>query len=123
MLDSRAFVDVLKARGYSFFSGVPCSFLTPLINEIAAGKSGNYVGATSEGEAIAIAAGAWLAGSSAVVLSQNSGLVPNKCARRSAVSPVTARWPFRISRESWRRRGAAGQNRLRHTDICRRRSA
>ncbi len=29
-------------------------------------------------------------------LSQNSGLVPKKCARRSAVSPVIARCPFRI---------------------------
>jgi phosphonopyruvate decarboxylase len=90
MLDSRAFVDVLKARGYSFFSGVPCSFLTPLINEIAVGNAGNYVGATSEGEAIAIAAGAWLAGSAAVVLSQNSGL-------GNMVNPLTSlNHPFRI---------------------------
>ena len=61
MLDPAAFIDVLRLRGYGFFSGVPCSFLTPLINEVAAGQSGRYVGATSEGEAVAIAAGAWLA--------------------------------------------------------------
>jgi hypothetical protein len=27
---------------------------------------------------------------------QNSAVVPKKCARRSAVSPLIARWPFRM---------------------------
>src|SRR5262245_54611833 len=88
MLDSTAFIDLLGRRGYGFFSGVPCSFLTPLINEISAGCG--YVGATSEGEAVAIAAGAWLPGQQAVVLSQNSGL-------RNMVNPLTSlNHPFRI---------------------------
>jgi phosphonopyruvate decarboxylase len=90
MLDAIAFINILKTRGYSFFSGVPCSFLTPLIDQVATRDNGRYVGATSEGEAIAIAAGAWLAGHNAVVLSQNSGL-------GNMVNPLTSlNHPFRI---------------------------
>jgi phosphonopyruvate decarboxylase len=48
------------------------------------------VGATSEGEAVAIAAGAWLAGQKTVVMCQNSGL-------GNAVNPLTSlSFPFRI---------------------------
>ena len=90
MLHSTAFIDILGERGYRFFSGVPCSFLSPLINQVAAGQNGRYVGATSEGEAIGIAAGAWLAGHPAVVLGQNSGL-------GNMVNPLTSlNHPFRI---------------------------
>jgi len=90
MLHSTAFTNILGNRGYRFFSGVPCSFLTPLINEVAAGQGGRYVVATSEGEAVAIAAGAWLAGRPAVVLGQNSGL-------GNMVNPLTSlNHPFRI---------------------------
>ncbi len=32
MLDTYAFGQALKARGYDFYSGVPCSFLSDLIN-------------------------------------------------------------------------------------------
>jgi phosphonopyruvate decarboxylase len=49
-----------------------------------------YVGAASEGEAVAIAAGAWLAGRRTVVICQNSGL-------GNAVNPLTSlNAPFRI---------------------------
>ena len=48
------------------------------------------MGATSEGEAVAIAAGAWLAGRKTVVMCQNSGL-------GNAVNPLTSlSFPFRI---------------------------
>ena len=50
------------ARGFDFYSGVPCSFLTPLINRVIGDEATAYVGAASEGEAVGIAAGAWLAG-------------------------------------------------------------
>ena len=90
MLHSSAFIDLLRDRGYNFLTGVPCSFLTPLINEIAAGQGSRYVCATSEGEAVAIAAGAWLAGCPSVVLGQNSGL-------GNMVNPLTSlNHPFRI---------------------------
>lgn len=77
-------------RGFDFYVGVPCSFLTPLINALLGSARLDYVGATSEGEAVAIAAGAWLAGRGTVVLCQNSGL-------GNAVNPLTSlNAPFRI---------------------------
>jgi phosphonopyruvate decarboxylase len=85
--------DVIAAaarRGFDFYAGVPCSFLTPLINALLGSARGDYVGAASEGEAVAIAAGAWLAGRRTVVLCQNSGL-------GNAINPLTSlNAPFRI---------------------------
>ena len=50
----------------------------------------DYVGAASEGEAVAIAAGAWLAGRKTVVMCQNSGL-------GNCINPITSlNFPFRI---------------------------
>jgi phosphonopyruvate decarboxylase len=85
-----AFLDPARARGFEFYAGVPCSFLTPIINRVIGDPALEYVGATSEGEAVAIAAGAWLAGRKTVVLCQNSGL-------GNAVNPLTSlSFPFRI---------------------------
>ncbi len=75
---------------FDFYTGVPCSFLAPLINRVVSDREILYVGATSEGEAVAIAAGAWLAGRETVVLCQNSGL-------GNTVNTLTSlNWPFRI---------------------------
>ena len=74
MIDAAHFIDQATAAGFDFYAGVPCSFLTPLINRVIGDRSLSYFGATSEGEAIGIAAGAWLAGRSPVVMCQNSGL-------------------------------------------------
>lgn len=68
------FTHLLKQAGFDFFSGVPCSFLTQVINQVIADPELHYVPATSEGEAVALAAGAWLAGKQTVVMCQNSGL-------------------------------------------------
>ncbi len=82
------FGEELKKMGFRFFSGVPCSFLKNLINYAI--NDCDYVAATNEGEAVAIAAGAYLAGEKPVVLMQNSGLT-------NAVSPlVSLNYPFRI---------------------------
>src|SRR5262245_1967284 len=90
MIDANAFINAAAVRRFDFYSGVPCSFLTPLINRVASNRHITYVGATSEGEAIAIAAGAWLGGRRTVVMCQNSGL-------GNAVNPLTSlNWPFRI---------------------------
>ncbi len=90
MISASSFLEAGRARGFDFYSGVPCSFLTPLINRVIGDPSIGYVGATSEGEAVAIAAGAWLAGKRSVVICQNSGL-------GNTISPLTSlNWPFRI---------------------------
>ncbi|KGM33422.1 thiamine pyrophosphate-binding protein, partial [Inquilinus limosus] len=90
MITADEFIAAAKARGHDFYTGVPCSFLTPLINGVLSSKALTYVGAASEGEAVAIAAGAWLAGRRTVVMCQNSGL-------GNAVNPLTSlNAPFRI---------------------------
>jgi phosphonopyruvate decarboxylase len=90
MIEAGQFIAPAKARGFDFYSGVPCSFLTSLIDGVISEKSLTYVGAASEGEAVAIAAGAWLAGRKTVVMCQNSGL-------GNAVNPLTSlNYPFRI---------------------------
>lgn len=62
----------LKKLGYNFYSGVPCSFLTPLINYCL--NECDYVMASNESDAVAISSGAYLSGKKSVVLMQNSGL-------------------------------------------------
>jgi len=90
MIEAGEFIAAAKKNGFDFFTGVPCSYLTPLINGVVSSSELAYVGAASEGEAVAIASGAWLAGRQAVVICQNSGL-------GNAVNPLTSlNAPFRI---------------------------
>ena len=88
MLNTEHFGDLLKSYGYTFASGVPCSFLKYLINHAI--NDMDYVGAANEGDAVAISAGAYLSGRKSMVLMQNSGLT-------NAVSPLTSlNYPFRL---------------------------
>lgn len=88
MLNTRRFGLELKKYGFEFFSGVPCSLLNSLINYAI--NHCTYVAAANEGDAVAIAAGAYLGGRKSVVLMQNSGLT-------NASSPlVSLNYPFRI---------------------------
>lgn len=90
MITADDFMAEAGRCGFDFYTGVPCSFLTPLINGVISNPDLRYVGAASEGEAVAIAAGAWLAGRRTVVICQNSGL-------GNAVNPLTSlNAPFRI---------------------------
>jgi phosphonopyruvate decarboxylase len=90
MITAKDFLTAAADAGFDFYTGVPCSFLTPLINGVLSDHTLLYVGATSEGEAVAIAAGAFLAGRNTVVMCQNSGL-------GNAVNPLTSlNAPFRI---------------------------
>lgn len=74
MIAAASCLDGLKSRGYSFFTGVPCPFLQPIINAVVNDPALVYVGASNEGEALGLAVGAYLAGRKAAVLCQNSGL-------------------------------------------------
>jgi len=90
VIQAAAILDALDARGFDSFVGVPCSFLTAFIDQVIHRGGSRYVAATSEGEAVAIAAGAWLAGRRPMVLCQNSGL-------GNMVNPITSLLhPFRI---------------------------
>ena len=90
MIEASAFIETARSRGYDFYAGVPCSFLTAMINRVISDRTLDYIGAASEGEAVAIAAGAWLCGRKTVVMCQNSGL-------GNTVNPLTSlNFPFRI---------------------------
>ena len=81
MIETRRFGDRLKGYGFSFFSGVPCSYLTDLINYAV--NECDLIMAANEGDAVAICAGAQLGGRKSVFLCQNSGLT-------NATSPLTS---------------------------------
>jgi phosphonopyruvate decarboxylase len=67
-------ITALTARGFDRFTGVPCSFLRPFIDRVIDDPRLEYIAATNEGEALAIASGIQLAGRRSVVMLQNSGL-------------------------------------------------
>ncbi|MBP9865292.1 MAG: phosphonopyruvate decarboxylase [Candidatus Omnitrophica bacterium] len=74
MINPQDFVAALKKKGFYFFTGVPCSFFQSAINCVREDKELRYLSAVNEGSALALASGAELAGSPAVVMLQNSGL-------------------------------------------------
>jgi sulfopyruvate decarboxylase subunit alpha len=72
MIDSDAFVQALQDIGFNFFTGVPDSILGGIIETLMERRL--YTPAVREDEAMAMAAGAYMAGKVPVVLMQNSGL-------------------------------------------------
>ncbi len=89
MIEAKDFIEPALRRGFGFWTGVPCSFLTPFINYVISDPRLRYVGAASEGEAVAVAFGAHLAGRKTVVICQNSGL-------GNTVNPLTSlNFPFK----------------------------
>jgi len=90
MIPASAFIEHLRGLGYSQYAGVPCSYLKPFINFVISSTNLNYIGATSEGEAVGISLGAYLGGRKTVTMCQNSGL-------GNMVNPLTSlNYPFRI---------------------------
>lgn len=83
MIEAREFVEAARRRGYDWYAGVPCSFLTPFINYAIGDPALSYLSAANEGDAVAAAAGAVLGGRRGVAMMQNSGL-------GNAVSPLTS---------------------------------
>ena len=83
MIDSELFIQEAKSCGFRTYAGVPCSFLKSFINYINDSSQIDYIPAANEGDAIAIAAGAYLGGEYSVVMLQNSGL-------GNAVNPITS---------------------------------
>jgi phosphonopyruvate decarboxylase len=96
MIQARDFVEAARARGFRWYAGVPCSFLTPFINYVLQDPFLHYVSMANEGDAVALIAGVALAGDASapygrgVAMMQNSGL-------GNAVSPLTSlTWTFRL---------------------------
>jgi len=72
MIESDVFVQALQDIGFDFFTGVPDSILGGIIAALMERRL--YTPAVREDEAVAMAAGAFMAGKIPVVLMQNSGL-------------------------------------------------
>ncbi len=96
MIEARDFVEAARARGFLWYAGVPCSYLTPFINYVLQEPSLHYVSMANEGDAVALIAGVTLGGDPArehgrgIAMMQNSGL-------GNAVSPLTSlTWTFRL---------------------------
>ncbi len=90
MIQAKEFVEAARELGFSRYTGVPCSFLTPFINYVINDDSLEYVSSANEGDALATAAGSAIGGQPSIVMMQNSGL-------GNAVSPITSlSYVFRI---------------------------
>jgi phosphonopyruvate decarboxylase len=72
VISAGQFCADLATRGFTFASGVPCSYFNGPITLLGR-QPGRYVPAANEGGALAAAAGAALAGAKSFVLLQNSG--------------------------------------------------
>jgi phosphonopyruvate decarboxylase len=83
MIESSEFLSACKTQGLNLFTGTPCSYLKPFINFVIDDPELEFIGTTNEGDAVALASGAWLGGKLAVVMFQNSGL-------GNAVNPLTS---------------------------------
>jgi phosphonopyruvate decarboxylase len=90
MIQAEQFVETARNLGFSWYTGVPCSFLTPFINYVINDTQLTYISSANEGDAVASSAGAVIGGKKAVVMMQNSGL-------GNAVNPLTSlTYTFRI---------------------------
>lgn len=91
MIEARDFVEAARERGFEWYAGVPCSYLTPFINYVLQDPSLHYVSMANEGDAVALIAGIALTGARrGIAMMQNSGL-------GNAVSPLTSlTWTFRL---------------------------
>lgn len=93
MIAARDFIEAARERGFDWYAGVPCSYLTPFINYVVQDSSLRYLSMTNEGDAVALIAGATLGRGGSpcgIAMMQNSGL-------GNAVSPLTSlTWIFRL---------------------------
>lgn len=83
MITADQFLIPARELGFNFFTGTPCSYLKPFINYVIDADGFDFIDSVNEGDAVAIAAGATVAGKRAVVMFQNSGL-------GNAVNPLTS---------------------------------
>lgn len=73
-VDAQAFWNVLKARGLTFFAGVPDSTFQAAYNVMVKDPEIRYVPAVREDVALGVASAAYFAGRLGGVMMQNSGI-------------------------------------------------
>ncbi|MEE8141763.1 MAG: thiamine pyrophosphate-binding protein [Planctomycetota bacterium] len=73
-MEAEAFWDVLKARGLTFFAGVPDSTFQEAFNLMVKDPEIRYIPAVREDVALGVASAAYFAGRLGGVIMQNSGI-------------------------------------------------
>ena len=73
MINPVEFLIYLQEKGFSFATGVPCSYFTRIIDELTNQKIITYIPASKEDEAVGIASGLAFGEERAFVIMQNSG--------------------------------------------------
>jgi sulfopyruvate decarboxylase subunit alpha len=74
MTTSLEFCELVKAKGFDFFAGVPDSTFKEVLHILERDPNVTYITAVREDVAVGLAVGAYLAGRRPMVLMQNSGL-------------------------------------------------
>jgi phosphonopyruvate decarboxylase len=74
MINPSEFLTFLREKGFSFATGVPCSYFSRMIDDFEIHQESiTYIPATREDEAVGIASGVAFGGARAFVIMQNSG--------------------------------------------------
>lgn len=90
MIEAQEFVEITRNKGFEYYAGVPCSFLTPFINYVINDPNLTYISSANEGDALATICGLNIGGKKGIVMMQNSGL-------GNAINPLTSlAYTFRI---------------------------
>jgi sulfopyruvate decarboxylase subunit alpha len=88
------FLNLLEENGFNFFTGVPCSYFTPLCDLLAKKNTSCHIAAVREDIALGLAGGAYLAGKLPVVYMQNSGI--GYCLEAFASLPIIYHIPVLV---------------------------
>ena len=65
MIEAHEFIEAARERGFGWYAGVPCSYLTPFINYVLQDAGLRYLSMSNEGDAVALIAGIALSGNPA----------------------------------------------------------
>ena len=52
MIRAQDFLHACLDRGFSFYTGTPCSYLKPIINYVIDNKEFGFINATNEGDVV-----------------------------------------------------------------------
>lgn len=74
MIGTADFLSYLSNNGFTFSSGVPCSYFKDLLLALEKDNRFTYLPATREDEAVGLASGYFLGGGRTFLIIQNSGL-------------------------------------------------
>ena len=97
MIAASAFADAMAACRFDTVFSVPCSSIAGLLAEIDADGRFAHITATSEAEAVGLAAGAYLAGREPLLVMQNSGFCEALNTIASLLDPFEIPLPFLVT--------------------------